>query len=794
MKLSLNWLKDYIDFKSDTKTIVDRLTFLGFEIEKVEKIENLFENVVVGKVVSKTKHPEADKLSICIVDVGQDENLQIVCGAPNIDKDQTVPVALVGAVLGEIKIKKSKLRGVESCGMICAEDELGLSDNHDGIMILDDKYTAGTPLNDLFGYEDTVLEVDLTPNRPDMLGYFGFAREFRIFDTAKEFKKPEVKIFSNGDKTENYLKLSVLDPKACPRYTARFVKNVTVKESPDWLKEKLTAVGLRPINNIVDITNYVMMETGHPLHAFDYSEIKGSEIIVKKGFEGDKFVTLDDATHTLNNDTLMICDKERPLAMAGVMGGLNSGVNDNTKNVVLEVAFFNLVDIRHATRDYNISTDSARRFERGVDPNDALYVIDRAASLIEEIAGGEVAEKALDFYPEAIINKTIELRISRCNKVLGFKIPKIDVITYLKQIEFSVKEIDDDKLSVTVPTFRPDVENEIDLIEEVVRVHGYEKIPESSTTTFDLSVKFNKRDLLIDSLRKDMLNLGLNEICSRTMQDVKFNKIFNENMVILEHPLNDEMNSMRTSVISSLMLCASRNIRHRIDSVAIFESGRIFRRNEGSILEHDSIAFLLAGKKSVKSWNQEEVEFDFYDVKGYFEALADLRGIRDFRYEPCSDACYFDKNMTLNVYSSDRLIARFGRISKKVYQVFDIDKDVFVCELFIDEMERCEEKLTFSLKPVSKYPKVIKDLSILMDESMTCETVISSINKYGGYNLKKVEVIDFYQGNQIESGKKSYSFRLEFQSENSTLNDKDIEKLFNKVINGVKHNLKVEIR
>ncbi|PID26779.1 MAG: phenylalanine--tRNA ligase subunit beta [Candidatus Cloacimonadota bacterium] len=793
MKISLNWLKDYVDFKSDTEKIVNKLTFLGFEIEKVEKIENNFDKIYVGKVLSKEKHPDAEKLSVCKVDVGEGDPLQIVCGAPNVAEGQTVPVATKGAVLGDLKIKNSKLRGVKSMGMICAEDELGIGEDHSGIMVLDDKYEAGTPFKELYGYEDTVLEADITSNRPDMFGYFGFGREFSVFEDTT-LKKPEVLIKNEIDDISKYLEVVVEDTKACPRYSARVIKNVKVAPSPKWLQERLLAVGLRPINNVVDITNYVMMETGHPLHAFDLANLEGAKIVVKKGVSQKKFTTLDGDEYTINDDTLMINDAVKPVAIAGVMGGENSGVTSETKDVALEVAYFNFVDIRHATRDLNLSTDSAKRFERGVDPNSSLYVINRAASLIEEICCGEVIKDVIDIYPNKIDPVTIDLRVDRTNKILGFVLTQEVIKFSLELIDFTVKVVDDNTLSVVVPTFRPDVKKEIDLIEEVVRVYGYEKIPETTRSEFDLDISIDNKDSFIDSLKNDFIKLGAYETCSRTMQEAKYNKPFMKNWVVLEHPLNEELNSLRTSVLSSLLQCASRNLRYRNDHLVIFESGAIFEKSEDSIFETESLSLLIGGKRVQQSWNQEEVMFDFYDIKGYFEAIADLRSLKNLEYKPNEGLTYFDRDQSLLVFSGKVHIATLGKISDDVAETFEIETPVYGLDIYVDKLRDVEKDISIELQPVSKFPKVKKDISLLLDESMSCIEVMEVIKKYGGKKLRNIDVVDFYQGDQVENGKKSYTFRMVFQSDDSTLKEKEIDKMFNKVINGIKKEINSELR
>ena len=798
MKISLNWLKSYIkDLEIDlagAEELAHRLAVLGFEAESVEKIANTFQKLVVGKVIEKEDHPDSDHLSLCKVRVSDDEVLQIVCGAPNVAKGQTVPVALVGAVFGDFKIKKGKIRGVESFGMICAGDELGLSDDHDGIMVLDDKYEAGTPLKELFGFEDIVFDIEVTSNRPDVMGYLGFAREF-AFLTGHKVEKPEFTIKNTSDDIKKYITVTVEDEKACPRYAARMVKNVKVQESPQWLKEKLISVGLRPINNIVDITNFVMMESGHPLHAFDYSNIENNEIVVRKAQNGEKFTTLDEVEHTLNDEILLICDGEKPVALAGVMGGLNSGVTVETKDVLLEVAYFNLADIRHATKHLNIFTDSSKRFERGVDPNDMEFVINRAAALIEELADGEVVAGICDVYENRIEEKEVELRFERTDKILGFKVDPKDIVKNFEAIDLKCEKIDENRIKVTVPTCRPDITSEIDLIEEVVRLYGYDKIPSLSRSNISLEGVVNKEEADLSRIRKEFVNLGLMEVSAKSMVDGKYTVPFNGKAVKIEHPLNEEMNHLRNSLLISLLHIAGRNIRRNNDSINIFEAGRRFELLESNdIKEENSVAVLLTGILRNQAWNETEVKYDFYDIKGLIEQLMEDRCYSNYSFEAKEIPSYFDQNESLSLFCLGKYIGTFGRIADETMELFDLEQDIYCFEAALQNFDELELKNRFKLKTLSKYPKVVKDLSILMNEEMSSEEVIKVIKKSGSKNLIKIEVLDFYQGKQLEEGQKSYSYRMTFQSPDKTLKDKEIDKLFNKVINSVTKQLGVSLR
>jgi phenylalanyl-tRNA synthetase beta chain len=795
MKISAKWLRQYADYdinSSNIDELVKKLAILGFETESVEIIKRDYTNFAVGKVLECEKHPNADKLTLCKVNIGS-EAVSIVCGAPNVRPGQTVPVALAGAKVKDFTIKKSKIRGEESNGMICAEDELGLSDNHDGIMVLDDSIAAGTPLNDLFAYEDVMFELEVTSNRADALGHIGFGREL-AFLTGSDLTIPEPRLAEAEEATADAVGIEILDPQACPRYSARLVRNVKVKESPAWLKERLTAIGLRPINNVVDITNFVMMETGHPLHAFDFNNVAGKKIIVRKAKNGEKFKTLDDKEFTLNDKILMICDAEKPVALAGVMGGLDSGVTEKTTDVLIEVAYFNLADIRETVKFTNLHTDSSKRFERGVDPNDAQLVADRAASLIAELAGGEILCGMADVYPTPIEKKEIKLRFDRTEKLLGFKIPDDFIEKSFKRIDLEVIGKGEGFITVSVPTFRPDITKEIDLIEEAVRLYGYDKIPETTFSKISLEPSESKAETLIDTIRGGLKNLGLAETFSKSMVDGKFCAPFEKKAVHIEHPLNEEMNHLRNSLLLSLLQTADKNIRRKNDSIAIFETGRVFFYEGSGITETDHAAVLLTGIKKHQSWNEAESLYTFYDIKGLAESFFCGLNRKKLEFRNEDIPSYFDPDQSLSAYAGKLKIATFGLISKAVTDIFEIKQNVYCIESETAALEELAASAEFGIAELSRYPKVVKDISVLMNKNESAETIIRFLGKTIGSLLTDVTVVDHYEGEQIGSGKKSYTFRMSLQSFEKTLGDKDIENVLNKVMNGLKNDLKLEIR
>ncbi len=798
MKISLNWLSNYIDIdykKLNIDELVNRLAILGFEVESVEKINRNFEKVVIGKVLAKEKHPDADKLSICKVQVDREENdlLQIVCGAPNVAKDQTVAVALVGAKLDDFKIKKSKIRGVESFGMICAEDELGIGDSHEGIMVLDDSLEAGTPFGQLYGFEDTVLELEITSNRPDVLGHLGFAREV-AFLLNKELKLPKFNFKENSEKISDYLSIENKSLESCPRYASRLIKNCKIKKSPKWLEEYLIAVGLNPINNIVDITNFIMLETAHPMHAFDYEQIEDKKIIIRKANDKEEFVTLDGKKHVLDKGMLLICDGKKPVALAGVMGGENSGITANSKDVLLEVASFNLADIRHTSGALKINTDSSKRFERGVDLNDIEFVINRAAALIAEYSGGEIVSGILNSGKEKNDFLEINVRYSRINTVLGFEISKEQILKDLNKIDLQTKTIDDDTFRVTVPSFRGDVKREIDIIEEVVRLYGYDKIPDDLSCNITLEIEDSREEIMTTKVRNALLALGLTEVCCKSMVDEKYCKLFEEKAVKIAHPLNEEQNHLRTNLLLSLLTIAKNNFNRKYDKINIFEvSRRFYLDTKDDIIEEDMGSILIGGLRNRLLWNTEQAIYDFYDIKGYASQFAIAMGLENISYQK-SKSNNFDLNQTLDLYSNGVFIGSFGLVSKDILKVYETSESLYAFEFKMKDLEKALAKSSFKLKELSKFQKIVKDISFMIDSKLDSAVIMEAIYKYGGQKLENIEVVDYYNGDQLEAGKKSYTYRMYFQSYNKTMKEKEIDKYLKSIIKGVAEDFGAKLR
>ncbi len=672
MKISLNWLKDYVDLDGiEVNEIIDKLTMSGLEVENFINQVEVYKGFIVGEVTSKEKHPNADKLSLCRVSNGKEE-FQVVCGAPNVDKGQKIVFAPVGTIIpiNGMRIGKAKLRGIESFGMICSEEELELGNDASGIMVLDEKLKPGIPLTEALGLDDVIFEIAITPNRPDALSHIGVARDLSaIFN--KTLKYPKIKLKESNIKVKDVASVEVIDKENCPRYSARVVKNITIKESPEWLKSRLTKIGLRPINNVVDVTNYVMYECGQPLHAFDLDMLARSKIIVKSTKEDSQFTTLDSKQRKLRAGTLMICDAEREVAIAGVMGGENSEVTANTKNILIESAHFNPSHIRNISKTLGLSTDASYRFERTVDPNNTGFAADRAAMLIAEIAGGEVLKGLLDVYPQKFTSKKVKFRFSRMNKLLGYKISEKKVLNILSKLglEIAQTEKSEDQIKLSVPTFRPDLEREVDIIEEIARINGYDNIPAVSRIFITLEKKYDESEFA-DKMRNLVTALGLYEILNNPLQDEKSAKLTGNSIKLL-NPLSADLAYLRTSLIPGALSVIAHNIRNGQKNLAFFEIGNVFNLHSNQEVksfedfsEERKLLLVLSGKVSEKGWNTPEKEADFFSLKGLVDSFLtkfSLDNVLNDSYYHNSETIYaynFAKNLKKSIIGS-------GGISKK---------------------------------------------------------------------------------------------------------------------------------
>lgn len=794
MKISINWLKEYVEFDLSIEEIVHQLTMAGLEVEAVHQLKPTFQGVVAGDVIKKEKHPNADKLSVCQVDIGS-EVLNIVCGAPNVAAGQRVPVATVGAELKDgFKIKPVKLRGIESFGMICSERELDLSESHTGIMVLDpDQFTLGTDVAQFLVPEDTVLEVNVTPNRPDCLSHIGVARELAAISGTK-LKKPVAQFTESHEDMTQYISIKIEDPNACPRYIGKLIKNVKIGPSPDWMKNRLEAVGVRSINNVVDITNYVLMETGQPLHAFDYDKLENKKIIIRKAKEGESFTSLDDKTHILKCNDLLICDGPKGVALAGIMGGANSEVSENTVNIFLESAYFDAMTIRKSAKRLGMSTEASQRFERGADPENTVFAANRAAQLFQKYAEGEIAKNLIDVYPEVIDKEIVTLRLLRIPKVLGIEIPKEKIIEMLESIELEVK--DENPLSVTIPTNRPDLTREIDLIEEIVRLYGYDNIPPKVDTTFTLQSNVDKELIFVENLRDLMVGLGYREIWTASFTSKKYLDILapESEAVEVKNPLSPDAAFMRTTLATGVLDSVRWNHNRGNKNLQLFEIGKQFIKKDTSLPEESVILMgALSGNAfNTNHWREKARQMDFYDVKGLVEALLNQLHISQFGWikEPVH---LLNKQSSLCLTVNNETIGWIGEVSASISKFFDLNDGVFIFQLDVDKLSNHLPERT-KYQPIVKYPSVKRDLALLVDEDVLVQDLHSIIKEKGGRLLIQTEVFDFYHGEQIPAGKKSIAFSLSFQSSEKTLTEDEIDPVIQSIVKALESKFDASLR
>jgi len=794
MKISTNWLKNYIEFDLEAEELAHRLTMVGLEVEEIYGTSRgAWKDVIVGRILDADVHPDAEKLHVCNVDIGN-STIQVVCGAPNVESGQLVPVALVGAELpNNLIIKKARLRGVDSYGMICSERELGLSDDQSGIMVLSGETIPkpGEPYEVADG--DTVVEIDVTPNRPDCMSHIGVARELAAI-LKIDFKKPDVSVEENSPSAESKCRIRILDNAACPRYSARIIDEITVGPSPDWLKTALESVGIRSINNVVDITNYVLMETGHPLHAFD-SDLIGGEIVVRKASEGESFQTLDGNDHLLNSEDLLITDSKKGVALAGIMGGLNSEVGPDTKRILLESAYFDPMTVSKTARRIGLYTEASQRFGRGADPNQTVAALNRAAALLAEYAGGKVLRGVVDVYPEPVKPRTIELRINRITEILGVAIEQEAVVEILLSLELAVEG--DDPLQVTVPTFRPDLECEIDLIEEVVRHYGYDKIEPKLETTIPFSFTMNKKDASLEIIRDVLVGFGFLESLSSSLVSHADAALLNGKCLSLVNPLGPETAALRTSLLPGLLESCRLNRNRSAGSVRIFELGHVFieghRGSNGLPSEPVHLAACMTGLiREAPYWGKQEEVFGFYHLKGLVESLFDKLQITGIKQRSCITP-WFKEQMGVELYRDDHIFGTLGQLKPTLAGRWDLKSEVFIFELNINQLLELLPSGIQS-KPIPRFPVVRRDIALVMDESVPAGSIDSMIRDKGGNYLEVVELFDVYRGDSIPAGKKSLAFSLTFRSRERTLKEEEIDPVMSSIVGAVKERFSASLR
>lgn len=802
MKISLNWIKRYIPGLEITSydELWKKMVGIGLDIESIESEADKYKNFVVAEVVEVSKHPNADKLSVCKVNAGGDL-LAVVCGAPNVQKGQKVCFAKIGAVIpnGSFEIKKSKIRGELSEGMICAEDELGLSENHSGIMVLSENAEIGQPFADYIGSNDYMVEIGITPNRGDLFSHIGISREIASIYN-KKIVLPEIKINESKERSDEYIKIKIENVNFCKRFTGRVVKNIRIKESPEWLKKSLLAIGLRPINNIVDITNYIMMETGQPLHAFDYDKIRKKEIIVKTAKEGDKFTTLDSKERVLNNESLMVCDGEGYSAIAGIMGGENSEITESTKNVFIESAYFDSVCVRKNSKKLSLQTDASQRFERGVDIDKIIYASNRAAMLMQELAEGEVLKDVIDVYPEKFEKLVVGIRAKKAEDIIGAQLNNEKIIELLGKIEINNIGIDKDKpdfLLFEIPEFRRnDITREIDLIEEVARMYQYDNIPHQFSFKLDVSSHIDYGDKLFDLRRRTkehFIGRGFNEIISYSQQDDKKVRYFTESYVRLKNPNSVEMNVMRVNLLYGMLATIKNNINNsgKGTPLRLFEIGKVFEKAGNGFKEENHLCFALCGMSDFRSFDSKEKPFDYFDIKGELEMFLSKINLESYKlfYYNSGGNNADNTELVLN----DKVIGNIYIISQELLKLFDIDEEVYVIELKIDEVcNLAGENLKY--KEVSKFPPVKRDLALIVNRQVKFNDIKEVIESGGGNLLKSLSLFDIYTDDKLGKDRKSMAFSLEFSSKDKTLTDEEINKQVQKIVKALEKKLEITLR
>jgi len=804
MKISYNWLKTYIDTEVSLDEISAVLTNIGLEVEGVEKVggaKEYLETVVVGKVLETQPHPNADKLKVTKIDLGDGQATQIVCGAPNVAAGQTVPVATIGTVFpGDFKIKKSKIRGEESFGMICSEVELGIGEDNSGILVLDDALVAGTPLATIFiEEEDHLIEIGLTPNRADAMSHFGVARDLYAAFKAREinglFTSYNVDAYPTTDFGANPIAIEVADTEAAPRYAGVYLKNITVKESPDWLKNKLRTIGLSPINNVVDITNFILHDLGQPLHAFDADKIEGNKVIVKKLAEGTKFTTLDGVERTLKGHELMICNENAPMCMAGVFGGQDSGISNKTKNVFLESAYFEPVTIRKGAKAHGLNTDASFRFERGIDPTITVDALKKAVMMLVELADAEIASNITDIYSKPIENFKFDLRLAKVKELLGVEIPEATIKTILGALDIKILNEDNGTLAIEVPSYRVDVQREVDIIEDILRIYGYDNIEIPSKFSFSYvpttSIDPEKTE---DFVARQLTAVGFNEAMNNSLTKKEYENVFaypeGESVEML-NPLSADLAVMRRTLLNGLLENVAFNVNRRNTNVKLFEFGKIYRKLNNAYEEQRCLGIVLSGNYTSESWTGNLRKASFADLKGLVQQIFVRLKIDITAEKAANNANYTD---SIEIFNNEISLGTIGIIDKKLAKKIGVSQEVYFAQLNWDAILTLANNQKLSYKEISKFPSSRRDLALLLDTAVKYEELYHAARSVKTNLLKDINLFDVYEGDKLPTGKKSYALSFMITDENKTLSDQEIDGVMNKLIKVYQQQFNAELR
>lgn len=819
MEISYNWLKEYINIEISVEKMSEILTGIGLEIEGIHTFESIkggLKDVCIGKVITCEKHPNADRLHVTNVDIGKENVVQIVCGASNVAVGQHVVVACVGAVLypkdkEPFTIKKSKIRDIVSEGMICAEDELGIGDSHEGIMVLSDCPEIGMPAQQYFNITtDTIFEIGLTPNRSDATSHLGVARDLMAyinthFSNKIKLNYPEVNDFPENS-PKNIIQITVVDPMACPRYTGLHISGVTVKESPEWLKSKLNAIGIRPINNIVDITQFVLFEMGQPLHAFDAKHIKGNHVIIKKVAKDTPFISLDGIERKLTENDLMICNAVEPMCIAGVMGGKNSGINEITKDVFLESAYFNPVSIRKTSKYHGLKTDASFRFERGCDPNICIYALKRAALLIQKIAGGSIST-ITDIYPTIIKEKEVAISFKRLNALIGKEIERETVKEILTSLEMKIINETNENISLAIPTNKTDVTREADVIEEFLRIYGYNNIEIKQNFTFTPStIPESPLIALKENISNYLSNNGFYEIMNNSLTKSEYSNfdfINKQETISLLNPLSKDLQNMRQALLFGGLESIINNINHSNFNLRLYEFGSVYRKDcsktaKNTVVErfpyHNHLALFVSGKQHDASWQNKEKDLDFYYLKNIVLNILEKNNfnVNQFSVTINTNSGAFQQVLTYTIHN--QTIITIGEVHPTVLKAFGIKQKVYYAEVECDALIHFSERKRIIFKELNKYPEVHRDLALLLDKNITYEEVEKLAFKTAKPYLKSVNLFDVYEGKNLEVGKKSYAVSFILSNPNKTLTNDEINAIMDRLIIAYEKELQAKLR
>ncbi|MBU2226550.1 MAG: phenylalanine--tRNA ligase subunit beta [Proteobacteria bacterium] len=804
MLISLEWLRDYVDVDVSPEELAERLTMAGLEVDSLTGIGPAVSGVRVARISSVKPHPDADNLSVCEVTTGE-ATYPVVCGAKNIRAGDIIPLAPAGATLpGGLVVRSTKIRGELSEGMLCSEAELGLGDDASGIMLLPSDLPPGKELADVLALNDTVLDIGVTPNRPDCLSVVGIAREWAAI-AGKKVRYPSPAVRESGEDISGIAAVSIEDPDLCPRYTARIIKGVKIGPSPFWMRRRLERVGFRPINNIVDVTNFVMVETGQPLHAFDLRFLEEGRIVVRRAREGERFVSLDGKERTLRADTLMICDGVKPVAIGGVMGGLNSEVRSDTETILLESAYFNPSSIRRTSRALAMGTDASFRFERGIDPEGVIRALDRAAGLMAELSGGEVCANVIDQYPRKVEAACdIPLRVGRVRDILGTVVPEGEIVRILKSLEMAVRPDGggEGAFKVTPPTFRVDIAREIDLIEEIARLYGYDQVPVTMPAVSVVAGIADKKRMVAERVREIMTGAGYGEVINYSFiapQAVDQLGLGDTDerrrQVEIRNPLTEEQAVMRTTMIYSLLLNAKRNAAVGRFDLKIFETGRTFiRSEEGRLpLEHNRLACLVTGLRYEDRWHSRDLRADFYDLKGCVENILDTLRIPAPSFRSDVREAFLHPGKSCSVFCGDRQVGFLGEVHPDVLSRLDLTGTIVVCELDMDLLaNNYSGKALFRNPP--RFPSSSRDVAFLVRRETEAGELIRLAADFHEELLEKVQIFDVYEGQNLPVGMKSIGLRFSYRSSERTLTDEGVNEIHGRIVQKIVHSTGASIR